>query len=131
MADFNALSKDSKKAASALTQELKLIGADEEAEWLSKATAALSIMSGTVGIIQFASTAMASWNAIQTAIAAARATEYAALPPMWPVIGAAVAGAAIAGGATATIMASKTIRADLSTPEGRATAVSGVREAMA
>lgn len=131
MAEFDKLSKQSKQAASALTQELRLIGADEEAEWLSKATAALSIMSGAVGIVQFASTAIASWSSIQAALAAVKTAEYAALPPMWPVIGAAVAGAAIAGGATATIMASKTIRADLSTPEGRATAVSGVREAMA
>ena len=131
MADFNALSKDSKKAASALTQELKLIGADEEAEWLSKAAAALSIMSGTIGIIQFASTAIASWSSIQAAFAAARTVEYAALPPMWPALAAAGAGAAIAGGVTATIMASKTIKADLSTDVGRASAVAGVREAMA
>jgi hypothetical protein len=131
MADFDVFSKQSKQAASALTQELKLIGADREADLLSKATAVLSIMSGTVGIIQFASTAIASWSSIQAALAAVKTAEYAALPPMWPVIGAAVAGAAIAGGVTATVMASKTIRADLSTDEGRAVAVAGVREAMA
>ena len=131
MADFDALSKQSKQAASALTQELRLVGADEEADLLSKATAVLSVMSGTVGIIQFASTAIASWSAMQAALAAVKTAEYAALPPMWPVIGAAVAGAAIAGGVTATVMASKTIRADLGTDEGRAVAVAGVREAMA
>lgn len=131
MTEIVQFSKQSKEAAGKLAQTMKGLGLEDEADLLGKAAGILQVLSGGLSLLTMASSAMQTWNAIQSARAVANAAKAGAAPAMWPALAAGVAGAAIASGATAAIMRSTTIKADLSTDVGRAYALEGVREAMA
>lgn len=131
MTEVVQFSKQSKEAAGKLAQTMKGLGLEQEADILSKVVGVLQVLSGSVSLLALASAGMQTWNGIQTARAVANVARSIPLPPMWPVLAAGVAGAAIATGATAMVMRSTTIKADLSTAEGRAYALEGVRGAMA
>jgi len=131
MTEIVAFSKESKEAAEKLSQTMKGLGFEEEADLLGKASGILQVLSGGLSLLTMASSAMQVWNGIQSARAVANIARAAPLPPMWPVLAAGAIGAAVAGATTAVIMKSTTIRADLSTDAGRASAMAGVREAMA
>jgi hypothetical protein len=131
MTEIVQFSKESKEAAEKLSQTMKGLGFEREADLLGKASGILQVLSGGLSLLTMASSAMQTWNAIQSARAVANAAKAGAVPAMWPALAAGVAGAAIASGATAVIMRSTTIKADLSTDVGRANALAGVREAMA
>ncbi len=131
MTDIVSFSNESKEAAEKLAQTMKGLGFEEEADLLGKVSGVLQVLSGGLSLLTMASSAMQFWNGIQSARAVLNAARAAPLPPMWPVLAAGVAGAAIAGATTAAIMKSTTIKADLSTAEGRGYALAGVREAMA
>ncbi len=131
MTGIVAFSKESKEAAEKLAQTMKGLGMEQEADLLGKVTGVLQVLSGGLSLLTMASSAMQVWNGIQSARAVLNVARSAPLPPMWPLLAAGVAGAAIAGATTAVIMKSTTIKADLSTAEGRGYALAGVREAMA
>ena len=131
MTDFKKLAASSKSAGQSLSREMAALGADKEAELLAKIGAVFSMMEGAVSILAVASAGMQMWTGIQSARAVAETAKAVMIPPMWPVLAAATGAGIAVGAVAAAIMSSKTIRADLSTAEGKATALQGIREAMA
>lgn len=119
--------KDIREVSKALSE----LGLEDGADLLTKASAILQTVSGTLAVAEGAVAAISVWNGIQSARAVMSAGAAAANPLLWPNLALAIGTAAVTAGAVAAITKSTTIKADLSTPEGRSAAISGTMQAIA